>query len=137
MCWLVVSLHVECQMIWPWETPVAVAAFEWLGTCMFPVVTCQLVGSGEPPFTAFPRTLVRLLTCKHNTAIFSHSHIFFSTMYHAVESKWKNYHILNPLAPELFFLISAHPVYKMWIIQEPNKLALWNKLHFEEKKRRV
>ena len=22
----------------------------------------------------------------------------------------------------------------MWIIQEPNKLALWNKLHFEEKK---
>ena len=28
-------------------------------------------------------------------------------------------------------------VYKMWIIQEPNKLALWNKLHFEEKKRRV
>ena len=41
---------------------------------------------------------------------------------------------INPLAPELFFLISAHPVYKMWIIQEPNKLALWNKLHFEEKK---
>ena len=36
-----------------------------------------------------------------------------------------------------FFLILAHPVYKMWIIQEPNKLALWNKLHFEEKKRRV
>ena len=33
-----------------------------------------------------------------------------------------------------FFLISAHSVYKMWIIQEPNKLALWNKLHFEEKK---
>ena len=42
---------------------------------------------------------------------------------------------INPLAPELFFfLILAHPVYKMWIIQEPNKLALWNKLHFEEKK---
>ena len=41
---------------------------------------------------------------------------------------------LNILAPELFSFISAHPVYKMWIIQEPNKLALWNKLHFEEKK---
>jgi len=40
---------------------------------------------------------------------------------------------INPLAPELFFLISEQPVYKMWIIQEPNKLALWNKLHFEEK----
>ena len=33
-----------------------------------------------------------------------------------------------------FFLILAHPVYKMWIIQVPNKLELWNKLHFEEKK---
>ena len=32
----------------------------------------------------------------------------------------------------IFFLILAHPVYKMWIIQEPNKLELWNKLHFEE-----
>ena len=42
---------------------------------------------------------------------------------------------INPLAPELFFLILAHSVYKMWIIQEPNKLALWNKLHFEEKKK--
>jgi len=28
----------------------------------------------------------------------------------------------------------AHPVYKMWIIQEPNMLELWNKLYFEEKK---
>ena len=43
--------------------------------------------------------------------------------------------LINPLAPELFFfLILAHPVYKMWIIQEPNRLALWNKLHFDEKK---
>ena len=28
------------------------------------------------------------------------------------------------LAPELFFLILAHHVYKMRIVQEPNKLAL-------------
>ena len=40
----------------------------------------------------------------------------------------------NLLAPELFFLILAHSVYKMWLIQEPNKLELWNKLHFKEKK---
>ena len=33
------------------------------------------------------------------------------------------------------FFILAHPVYKMWIIQEPNKLGLWNKLHFEERKK--
>ena len=39
---------------------------------------------------------------------------------------------INLLAPELFFKILAHPVYKMWIIQEPNTLELWNKLHFEE-----
>ena len=42
-------------------------------------------------------------------------------------------HRLNLLAPELFFLILAHPVYKMWIKQEPNMVELWNKLHFEEK----
>jgi len=36
------------------------------------------------------------------------------------------------LDPELFFLVLAHPVYKMWIIQEPNTIELWNKLHFEE-----
>jgi len=33
-----------------------------------------------------------------------------------------------------FFLILAHPVYKMWIKQEPNTLELWNRLHFEERK---
>jgi hypothetical protein len=38
------------------------------------------------------------------------------------------------LALELFFLILAHPVYKMWITQEPNTLELRNKLHFEEEK---
>jgi len=33
-----------------------------------------------------------------------------------------------------YFLILAHPVYKMWKIQEPKALDLWNKLHFEEEK---
>jgi hypothetical protein len=36
----------------------------------------------------------------------------------------KSHTEVNPLAPELFFLISSHPVYKMLIIQEPKKLAL-------------
>jgi len=40
---------------------------------------------------------------------------------------------INRLAPELFFLILAHTVFKAWIKQEPNILELWNKLHFEEK----
>jgi len=35
---------------------------------------------------------------------------------------------------EIIFLILAHPVYKMWIIQEPNTLELWNKPNFEEEK---
>jgi len=43
-------------------------------------------------------------------------------------------YVINFLAPELFFFILAHTVYKMWIIQEPNTLELWNKLHFEEEK---
>jgi len=38
------------------------------------------------------------------------------------------------LAPQLFFLNLAHPVDKMRIIQEPNTLELWNKLHFEDEK---
>jgi len=36
-----------------------------------------------------------------------------------------------------FFLILAHSVYKMWIIQEPNMLELWKKLHFEEKETEI
>ena len=43
----------------------------------------------------------------------------------------------QPRIAGIIFLILAHPVYKMWIIQEPNTLELWNKLHFEEKKWRV
>ena len=42
--------------------------------------------------------------------------------------------VINLLAPEVFFLFLAHPVYKMWIIQETNTLDLWNKLHFGEEK---
>jgi len=34
----------------------------------------------------------------------------------------------------MIFLILAHPVYKMWIFQEPNMLEIWNKLYCEEEK---
>jgi len=34
-----------------------------------------------------------------------------------------------------YFLKFSTSVYKVWIIQEPNKLELWNKLHFEEEKK--
>ena len=36
-----------------------------------------------------------------------------------------------------YFLNFSTPVYKMWIIQEPNTLELWNKLHFEEIKTEI
>ena len=42
--------------------------------------------------------------------------------------------MFNLLAPEFGIQILVHPVCKMWIIQEPKKVALWNKRHFEEKK---
>jgi hypothetical protein len=34
---------------------------------------------------------------------------------------------------KFYIYILAHPVCKMWITQEPKKVALWNKRHFEEK----
>ena len=41
------------------------------------------------------------------------------------------------LVTDFFFQILAHPVFKMWVIREPNKVALWNKRHFEEKKMEI
>ena len=38
----------------------------------------------------------------------------------------------KPFGAGIIFLILAHTVYKILIIQEPNTLELWNKLHFEE-----
>ena len=37
----------------------------------------------------------------------------------------------------IFFQILAHTVFKMWVIQKPNEVALWNKRHFEEKKMEI
>ena len=64
-------------------------------------------------------------------SILSYEFKFLSEMDESGQLELK---LSNLLAPELFFLILAHPVYKMWIIQEPNTLELWNKLHFEEEK---
>jgi hypothetical protein len=41
------------------------------------------------------------------------------------------------LGAGIIFSILAHAVYKMWIIQKPNKLEFLNKLHFEENRRRI
>jgi hypothetical protein len=34
---------------------------------------------------------------------------------------------------KFYIYILAHPVCKIWIIQEPKKAVLWNKRYFEEK----
>ena len=44
---------------------------------------------------------------------------------------------INLLATDFFFQILAHPLFKMWVIQKPNKVALWNKPHFEEEKMEI
>ena len=66
--------------------------------------------------------------------------------YNDVEFKLANFlqlivaikrNIFNLLDSELFFLVLAHPVYKRRIIQEPNTIELWNKLHFEDEKTEI
>ena len=52
----------------------------------------------------------------------------------SADGKWDLTRRLNFWRRNYFLLILAHPVYKMWIIQETNTLELWNKLHFEEEK---
>ena len=54
-------------------------------------------------------------------------------MDHMAYKKYTVLHKLTLWRRNYIFLILEHSVYKMWKIQEPNKLALWNKLHFEEK----
>jgi len=66
-----------------------------------------------------------------------------SGVWQRITTKWRTYErvlsarhklYLNFLAQEIFFFNFSKPVYKMWIIQQPNMLELWNKLHFGEKK---
>lgn len=45
------------------DRPVTVVALKRFSAGVFAVVPRQLVAPGESPFAAFPRALVRLLTC--------------------------------------------------------------------------
>ena len=71
------------------------------------------------------------VSCLNNST--SCSHIVFIYILRKTEKMAIIFLYNNPLAPD-FFWILAHPVYKMWKTQEPKKVALWNKRHFEEKK---
>jgi hypothetical protein len=44
------------------------------------------------------------------------------------------YSLLTLWRQSPFFLNFCTPVFKIWIIQEPNKVELWNKQHFEQKR---
>ena len=81
-------------------------------------------------------TLERAIVGRSIDNILNHT-FFLNKLFHTVSAYLQQESVqtrlFNLLAPE-FILILAHPVYKMWIIHEPNTLELWNKLHFEEKK---
>lgn len=63
-CMLVlVSLHVQGEVVGPGEGARADGALERFGAGVLPVMTRQLVGTSEAPVAAVPRAPVRLLTC--------------------------------------------------------------------------
>ena len=75
VCWYVqvlsglvlVALHVQGQVIGAGEAAAAGDALEGFGSGVFPVVSGELVRSGEAPVAVLPRTAVRLLTCSRQT----------------------------------------------------------------------
>lgn len=60
---VLVSLHVQRQVVGAGEAAVAHPALERLGTRVLPVVAGQLVRPRKPPVAALPGALVGLLTC--------------------------------------------------------------------------
>jgi hypothetical protein len=74
---------------------------------------------------------VDLCLLTHVIYLFNVLRVLISNVSNESECDWHTKHVLgcrtfvviNPLAPD-FFLILAHPVCKMLIIQEPKKVAL-------------
>ena len=66
---------------------------------------------------------------------------FYHTMYSLLPHSYARHSNtalpLNLLARDFLFQILAHPVFKMRVIRKPNKVALSNKRHFEEKKMEI
>ena len=82
-------------------------------------------------------------------SLFNYSHFFFSFLSYCL-----HFHIILycdvtihadvgkvtedwPFGDVFFFSNFSTPVFKMWVIQKPNKVALWNKRHFEEEKMEI
>lgn len=64
MVLILVALHVQGQMIRAREAAAAGQALEGFGAGVFPVVSGELIRSGEAPVAVLPCAAVRLLPCK-------------------------------------------------------------------------
>jgi hypothetical protein len=69
----------------------------------------------------------------NNSTFFPHS-VFACFVWIWEQTAIISLYNINLLGPEFGILVLAHSVCKMRIIQEPKKVALWNKWHIEEKK---
>ena len=49
-------------MVTPGKSPITEVTFEWFHSCVFPVMSRQLIRSSKLPVTTLPATAVRLLT---------------------------------------------------------------------------
>ena len=95
------------------------------------VLVPSSTGSANPRRYAWPFSLTELNFCSSLSDTY-----YLLWLWWLFSTTLENFFVC-PLAfwrRNYFFFILAHPVYKMWIIQEPNTLELWNKLHFEEEK---
>lgn len=61
---VLVTLHVQGQVVGAREAAAAGDTFERFGAGVFPVVSGELVGPGEAPVAVLPRAAIRLLTCE-------------------------------------------------------------------------
>lgn len=59
---VLVSLHVQGQVVRSGKGAGAHGALEGLGSCVLPVMTRQFIRTGKAPVTVFPRAPVGLLT---------------------------------------------------------------------------
>lgn len=66
---LKVPFHMQCEVVRSGKRSVTPLALEGAMAGMFSVVACEFIGSGKLPATAFPVTVVGLLTFVNKTAI--------------------------------------------------------------------
>lgn len=62
LCLILVPLHMQSEMIGAREASAANGTLEGFGSRVLSEVTCQFIGTSEPPVTALPCAPVWLLT---------------------------------------------------------------------------